>query len=131
MKKENIIWTIVIGTLCALVWFIILPYVNTKYQVERLADDAEQRDWETKTLEDKDSWGNNIKIKRQVSECGDAVGYMAFSAGRDGLYETDDDIYDVDINVNWSKKTGRALGKMSKEVAKGMWEVREFSLVRY
>lgn len=67
-----------------------------------------------------DGWGNPVKYGRVVAP--KYVLYTVISAGRDGAFETADDIGGVAEDLNKSRLVGEWLGKKSKQAFIGVKE---------
>jgi len=65
-----------------------------------------------------DGWGNPVKYGRLVDP--KAVLYTVISAGRDGKFETEDDIVGQAIDLNKSRIVGEWLGKKGVQMVKGI-----------
>lgn len=67
-----------------------------------------------------DGWGKQIKTEKIDTPY--AIGFIAISSGRDGLFGTQDDLRAERIDLNKTKLVGKYAGERVKRMAGGFWE---------
>lgn len=65
-----------------------------------------------------DAWGNEFRYKRVVDEY--AAYYVVGSAGRDGQFDTADDIMVIKYDKNTARIVGEYVGSRTKEALTGL-----------
>ncbi len=121
--KATAISIIAFGSLFIILQYV-LPHFVTKSRVEKAAKIARSQDLQTDYCFEniQDWWAKPICIKREVAKDKMAIVYMAISAGRDSLFDTNDDYVSVKTDLNKSKMIGKWAGKRAKEITKGLRE---------
>lgn len=66
-----------------------------------------------------DSWDTKIRYTSSVYGDDMVLECITISAGRDGRFETDDDIKRIALNLNKSKMIGAWAGQKAKQATKG------------
>lgn len=67
-----------------------------------------------------DAWGNRLKYDNIIAE--NQITHIVISAGRDGQFDTADDILGKDVDTNYSKIIGRTIMDQAVEFGKGLKE---------
>ena len=93
-----------------------LPFINTANQVAQMAALARQGE---DILPQEDSWGNAIRLDIKHRDT-DSI-YTCISAGKDGEFDTEDDISATEVELHKSRIVGKWIGKKSVEAAKGVF----------
>jgi hypothetical protein len=112
---------IFIAGLLIVIYFVTIDKIKTEKIVKETAkvnmDDLPENTMLTKF----DAWGRPLRFSRTiVSE--NAISQTVTSAGKDGKFDTTDDISHTDIDLNKSRLVGRYIGSRVKEFSKGIVE---------
>lgn len=123
MKSALFVFAAVLVTVFLFTYYVILPNSVTKSRLEDAAMIARGNNFSDGQAYDKtDWWGNPIVIKVIKASDGSAISYITISAGKDGKFDSDDDLRVSRVDINVSKQVGKFLGKTGKEVVKGVKE---------
>jgi hypothetical protein len=117
----------------AIIYFAFVVYglykkLYTDNVIMQQAILAEHHEKDSQSLLVEDGWGTHLNLEVHSDE--ESRIYTVISAGKDGIFDTDDDLTASEVDVNWSRKIGRGTVKMLKEATKGaiqgIWSTTKF-----
>ena len=125
MKSDTKYWMIGVGVafvLATAASIYMWPVWQTENLVNYAAHQADKHDHQTGETDGYDYWDNRILLLRENNQEANYIKYIAYSAGRDQVYNTEDDIVYSVKNRNWSKMAGEKAGEISTEAWEGFKE---------
>lgn len=101
-------------------WLFTAKERNTRKDLQSCVLIAKQTDLKTNNLTNEDAWGKPVKYERTVDT--KYVTYRLTSAGKDGTFDTEDDIVAEAVDLNKSRIVGDWVGKKAQQGWKGLKE---------
>jgi len=127
MKKETsleitellgIVGLIVAMVGCA-IWFLVPnKYERTRATALQVISRASDDNLPDSCEVDKDAWGHPMRYTRIPNAY--QLTQVVTSAGRDGIFGTEDDEVVSETEYNWSRTAGRFVAEKSKDFVRGM-----------